>query len=29
VLIIAAVKGTQDNLISAVIGRRYGNSRLE
>ena len=27
-MIIVAWKGTQDNVISAVIGRPYGNSTL-
>lgn len=27
-LVIVGVKGTQDNVVSAVLGRRYGNSQL-
>ena len=29
VLIILAWKGTQDNVISAIIGRPYGNTQLK
>ena len=28
VLIVVAWKGTQDNVIAAVIGRQYGNSTI-